>query len=79
MDITPGEGRMAIQFIEDDTPDPDSDVVLAVVIGIGKEVTNVKKGDTVLVDKEAKDYAIKVDDSTYITSAWSAVATVSDD
>lgn len=89
MDISPAEGFIAVEFLDDDedederaanrrsypTVDDDyNEAVAAYVVGIGKKVTTCKKGDTVFVRKYARN-AIHMG-STYFVEAYCVVATV---
>lgn len=52
------------------------EVCFAMCIGVGKNVTTCKKGDTVLVRESAREYSIHVGSSTCIVNAYDIVGTV---
>lgn len=78
MEIRPSQYRVALTFLEEDSSDYDTEVLLATINGVGAEVKGYKKGDTVLVMRSSKDEGIKVDDVTYVVSDWCLVGLVTD-
>ena len=75
MEIKPSSYNMTVEFVDSDDDTLDSDVMLAVVTGVGDEV-KVKKGSTVVLHKHAKDDGIKVDETTYVVPSYCLVGTV---
>lgn len=77
MKITPAEGKVAIEFIDQDSGD--SDALAAMVIGVGPGSKGIKVNDTVLVTNSAKDFGTKIDESTYVIDRYSVIGTVEED
>lgn len=74
MKITPAEGKVAIEFLEQDSGD--SDALLALVIGVGPNTKGMKVGDNVLVTNGTKDYGTKIDEDTYVIYRDAVIGTV---
>ena len=83
VDIQPAEGKVALKFVDDldddgdldEDTDVDNDGLIAIVIGVGTGVKNVKKGDTVVTTPWARD-GLCIGDNTYICDAWCIAGTV---
>jgi len=89
IEITPAEGMLAVRFLEDtedeateapaSTPSPreEEKTLVALVLGVGKKVTNAKKGDTVLLREWAK-YAPRVSEGsdTAIVESYTVLGTL---
>jgi hypothetical protein len=89
--IEPAEGMVALEFLDDakqettrpnyDAPSGSDDyntAIFAIVVGVGKKVTNCKRGDTVVVRAYARE-GIKVDDDVVIVEAYCVVGKVTTD
>lgn len=74
MKITPAEGKVAIEFIDQDAGD--SDAMAANVIGVGPGVKGIKVGDTVLVTESCKIYGTKIDDETSVVNSYDVIGVV---
>jgi hypothetical protein len=86
--IEPAEGMIALEFLDDekqeetrpqyDAPSSSDDyneAVFAICVGVGKKVTNCKRGDTVVVRAYAR-HGVKVDDDVVIVESYCVVGTV---
>lgn len=78
--IEPAEGMVALEFLdeEDDEERPSYDEyndgqpnegVYAICVGVGRDVKRCKRGDTVIVDKWARE-GMKVGDDVVLADQW---------
>lgn len=85
LQIEPAEGYVALEFLDDaedddappsyDSPSDDNDGVFAMVVGVGKKVTNCKRGDTVVVSKWAKE-GMRIGDDCVLCESYVVKAIV---
>ncbi len=90
LDITPVEGFVALQLVDDETEeererrmgapyasDSYNEAIYAVVVGVGpKAPAGVKKGATVLVRKYARD-GLRIEDDVVLVESYCIAAVVS--
>jgi hypothetical protein len=91
LDVTPVEGYVALQIVDDETEeertarkanyssgpsDSYNEALTAIVVGIGpKGPKNVKRGSVVMVRKYARD-GLRLDDDTVLVEVYCIVALV---
>lgn len=90
LQIEPAEGYIALEFLdevaEDDeepeqrqgyagAPTIDNEGLFAMVVGVGKKVTNCKRGDTVVVSKWAKE-GMRIGDDVVLCDSYVVKAIV---
>lgn len=77
MDIIPSGSNVALEFLDsdDDQPNDENDCLYALCVGVGKDVKSCKRGDTVIVDKWARE-GLKVSDTVVLCESYCVRAVV---
>lgn len=84
MQIEPAEGMVALEFLDDgdektesyrNDPGEASEGIFAMCVGVGRDVKRCKRGDTVIVDKWARE-GMKVGDGVILVDQWAVKGTV---
>jgi len=89
LDIEPAVGCVALRILDEEEPESertpsmsgpvaaekDNKAVMALCVGIGKDVKQCKKGDTVFC-RDFVRHGLKVDDDTVIVEAYAVMGRV---
>lgn len=75
MDIIPSGSNVALEFLDDDEQSDENECLYAMCVGVGKDVKSCKRGDTVIVDKWARE-GLKVSDTVVLCESYCVRAVV---
>lgn len=67
LEIEPGAAQVAVKFLG---PESTAETSLAICVGVGKDVSVCKRGETVSVQRYARHAGIKVSDETVICEEY---------